>query len=229
MRISSANGADAAWQTRVAVDPQSRYRLSGWIRTKVLVPGSSRGALLNIHELKAATKAVTGTSDWTKVETVFDTGARSEITVNALFGGWGTATGSVLYDDLKLERLGDSASAAAWPAPSGNPVIADCVADPSIAEFDGVFYLTATTDDCPREGFGRWHNGPAVVWKSTDLVNWSFDGHLVPDTNHLLYWAPSKILKHGGRYLLFPTIDHKIRVAAADSPDGPIRRTGRSA
>jgi len=110
-----------------------------------------------------------------------------------------------------------------WPAPSGNPIIADCIADPSITEFDGTFYLTATTDDCPREGFGRWYNGPAVVWKSTDLVNWRFEGHLVPEANDMLYWAPSRIIQHDGRYLLFPTLNSKIRVAAADSPEGPFR------
>ena len=173
MSIQSTGGADAVWTTTVDVQPNRRYRLSGWIRTKDVTAGTGRGALLNIHELPGvATEAVVGTNGWRWVETVFDTGSRDRITVNALLGGWGMSTGTAWYDDLQLEYLGDSPKPGLWPSPSGNPIIADCIADPSIAEFDGMFYLTATTDDCPREGFGRWHNGPAVVWKSTDLVNW---------------------------------------------------------
>ena len=221
--IRSTGGADAVWTTTVDVQPNRRYRLSGWIRTKDVTARTGRGALLNIHELPGvATEAVVGTNDWRSVEIVFDTGSRDRLTVNALLGGWGTSTGTAWYDDLLLEYLGDSPKPDLWPAPSGNPIIADCIADPSIAEFDGTFYLTATTDDCPREGFGRWHNGPAVVWKSTDLVNWRFEGHLMPESDDMLYWAPSRILPRGDRYLLFPTLNKKIRVAAADSPEGPF-------
>jgi len=224
VRLQSTAGADAVWTTTIEVRPNHRYRLSGWIRTEEVDAGTGRGALMNIHELGGvATEEVVGTNDWRLVEKVFDTGERTRITVNLLLGGWGESTGVAWYDDVRLEDLGDTPPPPVWPTPSGNPVIPDCVADPSIAEFDGVFYLTATTDDCPRQGFGRWHNGPAVVWKSTDLVHWSFDGHLMPDVNDMLYWAPSRIIRHDDRYLLYPTLNQKIRVAAADSPDGPFR------
>ena len=222
--IESSDGADAVWWTTAVVQPQSRYRLSGSIRTENVLAGSGLGALLNVHEIPAAkTNAVTGTSAWQQVSVEFDTGERQQVQVNALLGGWGSSSGKASYDDLQLQRLGSTPEPPTWPSTSGNPIIPDCLADPSIAEFDGVFYLTATTDDCPREGFGRWHNGPAVVWKSTDLANWSFNGHLMPEANAMLYWAPSRIIRHDGRYLLYPTLNQQIRVAAADSPDGPFR------
>ena len=44
----------------------------------------------------------------------------------------------------------------------------------------------------------------------------------MPEANDMLYWAPSRILRRGNRYLLFPTLNKKIRVAAADSPEGPF-------
>ena len=44
----------------------------------------------------------------------------------------------------------------------------------------------------------------------------------MPESNDMLYWAPSRILRRGDRYLLFPTLNKKIRVAAADSPEGPF-------
>ncbi|MHC4917917.1 MAG: carbohydrate binding domain-containing protein [Planctomycetota bacterium] len=76
--IESTEGADSAWHQTVPVTLHSTYRLSGWIKTEnvALVQGrSARGALLNIHNLQpTATKAVTGTRDWTRVEVTFETG-----------------------------------------------------------------------------------------------------------------------------------------------------------
>jgi len=107
--LSSDSGADIAWFVTAAVKPRSRYRLSGWIKTenvKSTGQRSARGALLNLHNIQPAqTKAVTGTKDWTKVEIVFDTGARTVAEINCLFGGWGWSTGKAWYDDLQLELL----------------------------------------------------------------------------------------------------------------------------
>ena len=78
----------------VKVQPDSLYRLSGWIKTSDLKAATGRGALLNVHEVTSArTAAVTGTSDWTKVSCEFLTGPRTEAMVNCLYGGWGQATG----------------------------------------------------------------------------------------------------------------------------------------
>lgn len=104
--ITSEQGADAGWFVQAAVEPFARYRLSGWIKTENVRASSGRGALLNIHNLQpAATRAVTGTSEWTRVEVEFDTLDQDTIQVNCLFGGWGLATGTAWYDDLQLELL----------------------------------------------------------------------------------------------------------------------------
>jgi alpha-L-arabinofuranosidase len=105
--IESSAGGDLSWQTRVAVEAHTTYRLSGWIRTEDLDAGSGRGAQLNVHELQrsAATSAVTGTSDWTRVDAVVRTGDQREITVNCLFGGWGQSTGRAWFDDVRLEKI----------------------------------------------------------------------------------------------------------------------------
>ncbi len=74
--ISSEKGADASWVATVPIRPYSRYRLSGWIKTENLVPGTSRGAQINIDgEGDWRTPPVTGTQDWTRVEVEFDAGA----------------------------------------------------------------------------------------------------------------------------------------------------------
>ena len=106
-RISSTGGGgDLCWRQTVAVKPGGVYRLSGWIRTDNLESGNGRGALLNVHTLDASiTNAVTGTSDWTHVESIFRAGGRDSITVHCLFGGWGQSTGTATYDDIRLEEI----------------------------------------------------------------------------------------------------------------------------
>jgi alpha-N-arabinofuranosidase len=65
-----------------------------------------RGAQLNVHELQSVrTKAVTGNTDWTKVQCEFETGFETSIQINCLFGGWGLATGKAWFDDIELVML----------------------------------------------------------------------------------------------------------------------------
>ncbi len=107
-RIRSESGADASWSFNAEVRPGVRYRLSAWIRTKDLAAGSGRGALLNIHELQnppVATAAVSGTSDWRRVETTFSAEGVEKITVNCLFGGWGQSRGEACFDEVSLVEL----------------------------------------------------------------------------------------------------------------------------
>jgi putative membrane-bound dehydrogenase-like protein len=116
VRVTSGapGGADTSVSARVAVTPQTSYRLSAWIRTRDLDKGSGLGALMNVHELQGGgptvrTEAVTGTTDWTRVQASFNSGNFKELTINCLIGGWGRATGTAWYDDLRLEPLGEAA------------------------------------------------------------------------------------------------------------------------
>lgn len=116
VELSSERGGDLSWTANVPVEPFARYRLSGWIKTEGLKPlAGARGALLNLHNLQGvATSAVSGTSDWTRVETEFDTTDQGSVQINCLFGGWGQATGKAWYDDLALEKIAQNEP----PAPS---------------------------------------------------------------------------------------------------------------
>jgi len=61
---------------------------------------------LNLHDLQPqATKAVSGTKDWTQVELVFETEMNESVQINCLFGGWGQSTGKAWFDDISLEFL----------------------------------------------------------------------------------------------------------------------------
>jgi len=113
--IGSTKGVDAAWSQTVRIEPWSRYRLSGWIRTENIAPiGGAAGALLNIHGGLARTAAVKGTQGWTEVSVEFDSAEHDAITLNCLVGGWGLATGTAWFDDIRMELL----SKGSMPAPT---------------------------------------------------------------------------------------------------------------
>lgn len=103
--ITSEKGGDLGWTASVLVKPNSRYRLSGWIKTENILAGTGKGALFNLSIQPLQTPAVTGTKDWTQVELEFDSGDNASLEINCLFGGWGLATGKALYDDLQLELI----------------------------------------------------------------------------------------------------------------------------
>ncbi len=106
VKIESTRGGDLSWYIIVEVKPFSKYKLSGWIKTENLETDNSEGALLNLHNLQGVrTNALTGTNDWTKVETEFETEDQDSIHINCLFGGWGLATGTAWYDDIALELI----------------------------------------------------------------------------------------------------------------------------
>lgn len=104
--------------------------------------------------------------------------------------------------------------------PFGNALIPDMIADASIQEINGTFYCYATTDGYDE---GLRTSGPAVVWKSTDFVHWSFSGTCFPSAAGQLYWAPSKAISANGKYYLYPTVNGYMYAAVSNSPDGPFR------
>jgi len=104
--ISSPDGADASWITTVPIRPYAEYRLSGWIKTEALEPGTGRGAQINVNGAEAwRTPAVSGTRDWTKVEVEFDAGANDALEITCLFGGWGKSSGRARFDDVRLDLV----------------------------------------------------------------------------------------------------------------------------
>ena len=104
--IESTAGADAGWFGSFTVKPNTRYRLSVWIKAENLDAGSGKGALLNIHNIQPLQSSpVTGTTDWTNVSVEFDSASHRTIEFNCLFGGWGRSTGRAFYDDLEIEEI----------------------------------------------------------------------------------------------------------------------------
>ena len=109
LKIMVTRPMDTSFHTTLNVKPNTPYRLSGKIKTRD-VRGNAMGALLNVHEIqggdnRAATKGLKGNNNWTDVSVDFNTEGRRQISVNALFGGWGRSTGTAWYDDIRLQEL----------------------------------------------------------------------------------------------------------------------------
>jgi putative heme-binding domain-containing protein len=113
VKISSRSGGDAAWSQRVRLKPATRYQLSAWVKTRD-VGSRGAGALFNVHQLQrqGTPKPLKGSNDWTKLTAEFATSDYTDVTVNLLFGGWGTATGEAWWDDVQLIELGRGESLA---------------------------------------------------------------------------------------------------------------------
>jgi hypothetical protein len=124
------------------------------------------------------------------------------------------------YLDGRLVQTGRMLSAADAQRTLPRALIPDLYADPSVAEFDGVFYCYGTTDGA---GQGLATSGLPVVWKSKDFKHWSFSGSIFPPNFDAKYWAPSVPILKDGRYYLFPTLDNRIAAVVSDSPEGPFR------
>jgi len=128
----------------------------------------------------------------------------------------------VLFSVLTLTTAGAAAPTGSGKLPAndfGNALIPDLLADPSVVEFNGVFYCYATTDG---EGKHLSTSGLPVVWKSTDFLNWSFEGSIFPPGFTAKYWAPASVIRRDGTYYLYPTLDGKLTVVTAKSPEGPF-------
>ena len=101
------------------------------------------------------------------------------------------------------------------------------LADPTIFEEEGIYYLYGTKEDASIEGAGF------LVYTSTDLEHWSGpagvqQGYAFKKGDGFGstgFWAP-QVFKHQDRYYMAYTANEQIAIAIADSPLGPFKNTG---
>lgn len=120
-RIRNVAENDARFYQNVAVEPETMYKLSGYIRTENIAD-SGHGANLSIEGVYVFSDELFATRDWTYVELYGETGPdQTEVTVFARLGGYsGISSGTAYFDDLKLEQvdtLPDDVVASLWFKP----------------------------------------------------------------------------------------------------------------
>jgi beta-xylosidase len=106
-----------------------------------------------------------------------------------------------------------------------NPMLAD----PTIFEHDGTYYLYGTTNNpnIKEEGF--------LVYTSTDLENWEgpagkHDGFAFKKGDGYGttgFWAP-QVFERNGKFYMAYTADEHIAIAEGDNPLGPFTNTGNA-
>lgn len=108
IRIDNSAGDDSFLKQTVAVKPKTRYRMTGYIKTKdVVVKGT--GATLSLEGGFEHTASITGTKTWSKVSFEFDSGALASIKVGARLGHYSNmAMGTAWFDELSLVEMGPS-------------------------------------------------------------------------------------------------------------------------
>lgn len=212
--ISSEVGGDISWMQSVAVKPNTKYRLSGWIKCENLKSGSGRGALLNVHNIQSGrTQAVKGTTDWCQVSVVFNSGINYEILINCLFGGWGRSTGKAWYDDISLVAVSDKPQMLYGDDSYGSLF----AKDPDVVRFKGKYYMYYSMRR-PGKGFA------VGIAQSDDLVKWAKAGEMLPkdDYEKKGLAAPAAIVLAGKVHLFYQTYGNgpKDAICHAVSTDG---------
>lgn len=105
--VSNLKANDARFAQRVKVEPNSLYRLSGWIRADEIAD-SGRGANISVSDVYVFSESVFDSEgEWVYVELYGQTGEdQKELTVFARVGGYsGESIGSAAFDDLRLEKV----------------------------------------------------------------------------------------------------------------------------
>ncbi len=99
-----------------------------------------------------------------------------------------------------------------------NPMIPGYFADPTIKKFGDTFYVYATTDGSGA-GFG-----PAQLWQSKDMVNWTLMPMNWPDSHWI--WAPDVMQNAAdGKYYYIYCQPCQIHVGVGETPRGPWQNT----
>ncbi len=127
---------DARFAQTVSVEPESMYRLSGYIRADQ-IPDSGRGANLSIADVFVFSESIFDSENgWIYVEMYGETGENQrEVTVYARVGGYsGESIGKAAFDDLalvKVDTIPGSAVADLWFKQESKGHIAAGAEDPA--------------------------------------------------------------------------------------------------
>lgn len=116
-KITSPTQNDAAFYKEIQVEPHTPYRVTCMVKTENVVPSAVNtdgGACISIIEAAEVSKSITGTSDWQKLELMFNSQNRTTIKLGFRLGGnTGTAKGTAWFSDFKLEK-GLNSNDANW-------------------------------------------------------------------------------------------------------------------
>ena len=109
LAIKNPEPNDARWVQRVRVQPHTRYRLIGWIRTEEVKPSpepAQLGAHLALLDRPEHSAPLFGSRGWTRATLDFDSGGDTSVVVACRLGTYsGAVQGRAWFDDVQLTAL----------------------------------------------------------------------------------------------------------------------------
>lgn len=106
-KIQSPNYNDAIFYKKIKVRPNTPYKLSCMVKTKDVLSQKEEsicGAQISIVDTSETSKAIKGTTDWQKLEFLFNSKNREELEIGFRLGGNDdNCTGTAWFSDFKLE------------------------------------------------------------------------------------------------------------------------------
>ena len=107
-KLESTNYNDAIFYKKVKVKPNTPYKVTCMVKTKDIETENKKnngGAQISIADTIECSESVIGTSDWRKLEFIFDSKNREEIDIGFRLGGNETnVKGTAWFSDFKLEE-----------------------------------------------------------------------------------------------------------------------------
>lgn len=110
VRIENLGADDSHLSQKVAVKPATRYQLTGWVKTKGVVPQDPKslaGASLAVRDGFLKSPALNKTQGWKRLSVEIVTVAETEITIGPRLGAFGgIVKGTAWFAELELREIG---------------------------------------------------------------------------------------------------------------------------
>ncbi len=107
-KISSNEYNDAMFYKEIQVEKNQPYKITCMVKTENVIPQEEQsgiGAQISIEESTERSIAIQGTSEWQKIELIFNSKNRDNINIGFRLGGnLGLAKGKAWFSDFKLEE-----------------------------------------------------------------------------------------------------------------------------
>lgn len=116
-KIENTDFNDAMFFKTITVVPNTSYKVSCMVKTKDVInknENTDAGAHICINETVEKSDNVTGTSDWTKIEFIFNSKNRQEVQIGFRLGGnYDDSKGTAWFSDMTIE-VGTVDSSNTW-------------------------------------------------------------------------------------------------------------------
>ena len=117
-KIESDKFNDALFFKKIAVKSNTPYKVTAMIKTENVITENSNsiaGAQICMYNTTECSKSVTGTSDWQKVEFMFDSKNRESVSIGFRLGGFDdNCMGTAWFSDITLEEGGRITEDTNW-------------------------------------------------------------------------------------------------------------------